>query len=202
MNNLKIDGAAKIAGGEYGTLEVDGMATCTGNLVAETVSADGMLKCEGDVKAGTLECDGMAKIRGTVQADRLDIDGMLKVSGNKIEANEIDCDGMIKVNGSISADSIRANGCIDAEEVTGESILVHSHRHFFVAFFHRTGSRVALIEATNVELRGVTADSVSGKDVRIGRGCRIGSVDCSGTLWISPWARVKNISGDYTSVNA
>jgi hypothetical protein len=41
---------------------------------------------------------------------------------------------------------------------------------------------------------------VNGKDVRIGRGCRVDSVDCSGTLWISPGAKVRNVSGNYTTV--
>jgi cytoskeletal protein CcmA (bactofilin family) len=201
MQNLKIDGAAKIAGGEYGILTVDGMATCLGDITAETMSADGMLKCEGDVKAGTLQCDGMTKIRGNLKAGRIDVDGMLKVSGSKIEADEIECDGMIKIDGEISADVIKADGCIDAEEITGDSIYVRSHRHFALPFFRRTGSRIKLIEATTVELRGVAAESVNGKDVRIGRGCRIANVDCSGTLWISPWAHVGNVTGDYASVD-
>ena len=200
MRDLTIDGMGKIDGGEYGTLKVDGMATCSGNLSAETAIVDGMFTGKGDVAAGTLSCDGMAKIRGNVKAGKLEVNGMLKLDGGKLEADEVSCDGMIKIRGEISADVIKADGCINAEEITGDSIYVRSHRHFFVPFFRRAGSCIKLIEATTVELKGVVAESVNGKDVRIGRGCRIDSVDCSGTLMISPWARVGKVTGDYATV--
>ena len=200
MRDLTIDGMSKIDGGEYGMLKVDGRATCSGNLSAETATVDGMFTGEGDVSVGALKCDGMAKIRGNVKAGKLEVDGMLKVGGSKLEADEISCDGMIKIRGEISADVIKADGCIDAEEITGDSIFVRSHGHFFRPFFHHAKSRIKLIESTTVELRGVVADSVNGKDVRIGRGCHINSVDCSGTLMISPWARVGTVTGDYATV--
>lgn len=198
MQNASIDGFSKIEGGEYGTLKVDGMATCAGNLSAETAIIDGMLKSEGDVTVGTLVCDGMARIRGNVRAGKIAIDGMLRVGGGKIEADEIECDGMIRIDGEISADVISADGCIDAREIMGDRVEIYSHRHFAIPFFRRAGSRIELIEATTVGLRGVVADRVNGKDVRIERGCRIDSVDCTGTLWISPWARVGNVSGNHT----
>jgi cytoskeletal protein CcmA (bactofilin family) len=200
MRDLTIDGISKIEGGEYGTLKIDGMATCKGNLSAEAANVDGMFTGEGDVSVGTFVCDGMAKIRGNVKAGKLEVNGMLKIDGIKLEADEISCDGMIKLRGEISADVIKADGCIDAEEITGDSIYVRSHRHFFHPFFHHAGSRIKLIEATTVDLREVVAESVNGKDVRIGRGCRIDSIDCSGTLMISPWARVGTVTGDYETV--
>lgn len=199
MQNLNIDGAGSIDGGEYGIVKIDGMATCSGALSAESVHVDGMFKCKGSLSVEHFHCDGMARIEGNVKAGKIVADGMLAIKGGtKIEADEIDCDGMIKISGEISADRIVSDGCIDAEEITGDSIVIHSHRHFYIPFFWTARSRITLIEATTVELRGVIAASVNGKDVRIERGCRIESVDCSGTLWISPWARVKNVSGNYT----
>jgi cytoskeletal protein CcmA (bactofilin family) len=202
MQNMKIDGAGSIDGGEYGIVEIDGMATCTGDLSAESVQVDGMFKCKGSLKAGRLHCDGMAKIQGNVKAGRIEANGMLAVKGGtKIEADEIDCDGMIKIDGEISADRIMADGCIDAAEITGDSIVIHSHGHFFIPFFRTPRSRIKLIEATTIALRSVVAESVNGKDIRIERGCRIESIDCSGTLWISPWASVRNVSGNYSMAN-
>jgi cytoskeletal protein CcmA (bactofilin family) len=202
MHNLKIDGVGTIVGGEYASVTIDGMATCDGALIAERIDIDGMFTCKGTLKADEIKCDGMAKVRGNIKAGKIDADGMISVTGGrKIEADEIDCDGMIKIDGEISADRILADGCIDAEEITGDSIVIRSHRHFFLPFLRASHSRIKLIEATTIELRGVVANSVNGKNVRIGRGCRIESVDCSGTLWISPMARVKNISGAHETVN-
>lgn len=195
MQDLKIDGYAKITGGDYGNVSIDGMATCDGDITAVRLTVDGMLKSEGSLDAKTLDCDGMTKVRGAVRAGKMSIDGMLTVRGGKIEADEIECDGLITVNGEISADVIKADGCIDACEITGDSIYIRSRRHIFFPFFRGRKSRIKLIEATTVELRGVESESVNGTNVRIDWGCRIESVDCSGTLWISPGARVKNVSG-------
>lgn len=126
---------------------------------------------------------------------------MLKVTeGNKITAESIECDGVITVRGEISADSISADGFIDAAEITGDSIRIRSHVRGLWLWFGKH-SRINMIEATRVELRGVVADSVNGCDVRIDRGCRIKAVDCSGTLWISPGAQVGKITGTYTVVD-
>lgn len=201
MQNLKIDGYAKITGGEYGNVSIDGMATCDGDLAADRLTVDGMLQGKGSIEAKEIDCDGMTKVRGTVRAGTMRIDGMLSVRGGKIEADEIECDGLITVNGEISADVIKADGCIDADEITGDSIYIRSRRHMFFPFFRGRKSRIKLIEATTVELRGVESQSVNGRDVRIDWGCRIESVDCSGTLWISNGARVRNVSGTYTRVN-
>ncbi len=131
MQNLSVDGVAKIEGGEYGTITIDGMATASGDISAESVSVDGMFKCAGSLTARLVSCDGMAKIRGNAKAGKMTVNGMLTVTdGNKIEADEIECDGMVKVDGEISADRIRANGLIDAAEITGDDILIRSHRHF------------------------------------------------------------------------
>ena len=51
------------------------------------------------------------------------------------------------------------------------------------------------------ELRGVTAGTVNGQDVRIGPYCRIGNLDCNGTLYVDPKAEVKNLTGNYTQVS-
>lgn len=201
MENLKIDGLATFQGGEYGVLSIDGKAKCTGNIKAETMNVDGMFKSTGSVEAVLLVCDGLARFSGNVKAKKLVIDGLLKVDGgNKIEADDIECDGLIKVDGEISADKIKIDGFIDAGEITGDSIIIKSHKRFTVPFFGSKRSKIRLIEATTIELHGVESKEVNGKDIRIDRGCKIDSVDCSGTLWISPNAQVKNVTGNYTLV--
>ena len=59
------------------------------------------------------------------------------------------------------------------------------------ACLQRTFPTVQLIEATTIELRGVTAGTVNGQDVRTGPYCGIGNLDCNGTLYVDPKAEVK-----------
>lgn len=201
MQNLTIDGIGTLNGGEYGIVKVDGIAHINGDLVCETMDVDGLLKASGALKTGTLMCDGSASFKGSVTAGRIAVDGMLKVTeGNRITAESIECDGRMSVSGEISADSISADGFIDAAEITGDTIRIRSCQRGAFFFLRSRHSRIRMIEATRVELRGVVADSVNGCDVRIDRGCRIKAVDCCGTLWISPGASVGSITGTYTRV--
>ncbi|HKL86270.1 MAG TPA: hypothetical protein VJ861_08070 [Treponemataceae bacterium] len=203
MENVKIDGVASFKGGEYGILTIDGKATCSGNISAETMNVDGIFKCSGEIQAGLLICDGVARVNGNVKAKKIIIDGILKIDGgNKLVAEEIDCDGLIKIDGEISADIIKIDGFIEAGEITGDSVFIRSPKSFFLSLFKSKRSKIRLIEATNVEIQGLRAQEVNGKDIRIECGCIIDSVDCSGTLWISPKAEVKNLSGNFTRIDS
>jgi len=196
MQDLKIEGIGTIAGSEYGNVLTDGVVTCNGDLKADMIRTDGIFTCKGSIVAERLDCDGMATVRGNIQAKKVCIDGMLTVSdGTKIEATEILCDGLIKLNGQISADRIDADGNIDALEIVGDRISIQSH---YRKWFFPCRSRIELIEATTVDLRGVEAKAVNGKDVTIGNGCRVESIDCSGTLRVARDARVGTVTGQYT----
>lgn len=233
MNDVKIEGTGRIEAGEYGSVKVDGVARCDGEMRAESLHVDGIFRSRGNLRAVRMDCDGIVRVRGSLQADVLGVDGVLRVEGNlktgsldldgmatvdgnisagqmtvdglltvrggtKIEATKICCDGMIRLDGEISADSIDADGLIRAKEIVGETVRIQSRRPGLFAFFMRRSSRIPLIEATTVELRGVSAETVNGKDVSIGRGCRIERLDCSGTLRIARGAKVKTITGEYT----
>lgn len=198
MQDIKIDGTGIIESGKYGVIEIDGSGKCTGDLQAESIKVDGLFRCAGSIQTGRLDCDGMVKIAGNIQAKSIDIDGYLKVSGGtRIEADEIRCDGMIRLEGEVSADVILADGFICAKEIVGETVRIKSKAGRFLRLFWGKRSRIPLIEATTIELQGVVADTVNGKDITIGRDCRIERVDCSGTLSVGRGARIGEISGGY-----
>lgn len=199
METLRIDGIRTIDGGEYDRVQVDGIGKCRGNIKTRTIDIDGMFRCEGSVEAEQFDCDGTVKISGNVRAGRIDIDGIMTVTGGtKIESGEIYCDGIIRINGEISADRIEADGCISACEIVGEYIRIHSHGHWLMSFLGFARSKIDLIEATGIELRGVVAGTVNGRNIVIGPGCKIENLDCSGKLRVSPKAQVGTISGNFT----
>jgi cytoskeletal protein CcmA (bactofilin family) len=197
MQDFKIDGVGKIGGGEYGRLTIDGLGACEGDLKAEALLVDGTFTSRGALTAGSFVCDGLAKFYGNMKVDKIEVDGMLSVKGGtKVEATEIFCDGFISLDGEMSADRIEADGSISAREIVGDRIRILSRHHGFAIFSRR--SRIELIEATEVEISGVIAREVNGKVVTIGPDCRIDLVDCSGSLYVSPRARVGKITGNYT----
>ncbi len=201
MQDFYIEGIGRINGGEFGTVTVEGVGNCSGNLKAELIRVEGVFHCQGGLEAGLLDCEGVADFSMDIRAKKISVEGVLNLKkGAKIEAEEITCEGVIRTSGEISADVIRAEGCISAEEIVGDHIQINSdyHPRFISRIFSRAKSDVKLIEATTIEIRGVTAETVNGKNIVIGRDCRIESVDCSGTLYIDKSAYVRNITGEYT----
>jgi cytoskeletal protein CcmA (bactofilin family) len=201
MNNFNMEGIGKINGGDFDTVTVEGVGTCTNNLKAESIRIEGVFNCSGEVEAGLLYCKGVGDFKGNIRSKKMVVEGVLTVKDdNKIEAEEITCEGVIKTGGEISADIINAEGCIVANEIVGDQIkiITRYRANRFFNFFNKDKSDVRLIEATTIELRDVTAETVNGRDITIGPFCKIDNIDCSGTLSIDRSAIVKNISGNYT----
>lgn len=199
MNNIRIDGKGIIGQGEYDTVVIDGMAQCDGDLKVENLKVDGKFKCRGRLTAGTISCDGMAEIEADLFAKKLLVDGMLNVrNGANLEAEEIICDGSLHAEGQISADRIEADGFVSAKEIVGDQITIHSHNSRLAKLLMKMSSQADLIEATRIQLRGVTAKTVNGCDVVIGPNCKIDRLDCSGTLSIDETAQVGVITGNGT----
>ena len=199
-NDIKIEGISKFTGGEYSRVKVDGIADCGGDIKAESIDIDGIFNCKGAVTADFIDCDGTADFSGNIFVGELDVDGVFNISsGNKLEAEKIFCDGFINIKGQVSADLIRAEGVVSAEEIVGDDICIKSNIGRFWKLFIRK-SRIKLIEATTIELEGVIATDVNGKNIIIGKNCRIENIDCSGTLQLHPRAKVSNITGNYTNL--
>lgn len=202
MQNFKMEGIGTISGGEYDIVKIEGVGSCKGNIKANEISIEGVFDCNGDVETGLLYCEGVADFKSNIRAKKLVIEGVLSErSGGKIEAEEIVCDGAISTKGEVSADIINAEGCIEANEIVGDRIRINSRftRGKILTLINRIQSKVKLIEATTIELRGVTAEVVNGNDITIGPKCNINTIDCSGVLFIDKTAKVNKITGNYTT---
>ena len=201
MQDIRIEGVGKINGGDYGVIRIDGAGECAGDVIAQTIKIDGKYKCQGVTKAELIDCDGMATFNGNVQVKTLRVDGLCKINSGSVEAEEVDCDGSMTVSGQISADTLLADGLIDAKEIVGDRVVIKSRISMLARLFIKHLSTADLIEATTIELEGVTARTVNGSDVTIGPGCRIETLDCSGRLFIHKDSTVKIITGDYTLID-
>lgn len=199
MRNISIDAIGTLSEGEYGRVDIDGIATCEGDLKAERLDIDGKFKCFGTLTAELVNCDGMAEFTGNLSVGTMDIDGMLVVTeGNQIDAHKITCDGSLHIHGQISTDVLEADGIVHAQEIVGDRITIDSNPGLIIRLFSKRLSRVDLIEATTIRLSGVSARAVNGQDVYIGPYCEIEEVDCTGTLSIDATARVGKVTGNST----
>lgn len=102
-------------------------------------------------------------------------------------------EGLISVNGAISADLIDSDGMVCADSIVGDTVNIRSAAGRFVKWIMAKKSTVRLIEAANVTISKLDAETVNGENVTIGPKCRVKTVDCSDNLTIDPTAVVETI---------
>lgn len=218
----EINGDLECAGRlDAGELEINGAVKVSGAAGVEGLTVDGAITVEGDkLECGQVECDGAIKVNGGMTASAIEVDGALNAKGD-VSADSIDVDGWLKTEGQVSADRIHVEGAISAAEIVGDEVLIWNQTRGFTglgftvtvggrkfSFGSDSGrghsdkvSKIGLIEATTIALKGVTAQTVNGTDVTIGPGCVIESLDCNGILRLDEAAQVGSITGNYTTAD-
>jgi len=125
FKDLKINGIGQVAGGVYGKIVADGLATLSGDVVCESLTANGTLKVKESVEAGKFRMNGTGSTSGSIRGGELRIDGMLKVDGY-VKYDEMDINGMLTATGGVTGEHAKVHGGIKTRENVGfESLKVH-----------------------------------------------------------------------------
>ena len=220
FDNIIVNGAAVFSDG-FDALEVriDGTIKCNGDAVCNSIICNGSarffgglnikeLHCNGSlissgtqpVQIGQIYCSGATKFFSDVITDTIDTDGSFNTeNGCNLNAKRVFCDGSIIVNGDINTDMLNADGYIFANTINSKKVYINSMpgRKLRKLLAKKSDTAISLINADEIELIGVKASKVIGKNIKIGSGCIIDSVECSGELSIDENAKVSEILGDY-----
>lgn len=216
MNDIHISGTGTVTPGQYDSVTVSGMGKCPGALRADEITVNGTFKVEGSsecrkltvngtfkgqgaLSAEEVVCNGAATVEDDMTANTLSVAGVLHCEGDKLQSRELSCAGILTMDGLVSCDQIHVTGILKAEQLEGRSIRIRSHRpELLRRFWLSKGlSRVDYIQGEEVELSGVTAETVTGTNITIGPDCNIERIRCNGTLKLDPTAVVEDIAGDY-----
>ncbi len=212
--DYKFSGAGTVPAGEYEAVKVSGSARLAGDVRCTSLSVSGSFGGSGSITcSGGVHLSGSASIDGPISAGELKASGAFKCKG--LRGGDLRVAGAARVDGDMEGDSIRVSGSINCSGlVNADRIEIHIEgtcsagsmggseigieakpcsgglSRFFSK--NRCGSmRVAeSIEGDNIYLEQVTCPSVIGRNVTIGPGCRIGSVQFSENVEISPDAQV------------
>ena len=194
---IHISGSGKINGSVScselvisGSGKVEGDLNCSGIF---RISGSG--KILGAVRANACSISGSGKVEGPA-----DIAAEMKVSGaghtGPLRCTELRVSGSYRANGDVSAERAVIRGAIgcdgllnageldivlggdcSADSVGGSTISVSRAGVGFFASLFGIGEHYFTvrnsIEGDTIKLENVIADSVIGRDVTIGRGCRI-----------------------------
>ena len=95
MRKERIEGIGSIVGGEYESIEAEGLAKLKGDVKAETFTIEGFFKSKGRIEAKTLKIEGVHRAFRDIKAEEVIIDGILKLKRASLMADRIKCDGVI-----------------------------------------------------------------------------------------------------------
>ncbi|MDQ6423356.1 FapA family protein [Paenibacillus sp. LHD-117] len=213
LPNLTMSGWSRANGGEYGNVQIDGVAKVAGNLsAAYGIRAQGVVNVGGNVYAPELRCEGKVTVDGGMISRTVYLDGMLKVSG-RIEADSLKLDGFLTAGSDIEAETfigrgvVKTDGLLNAgtvelglahktskvREIGGETVIVRrlgGSRWSWLWSWALPSSEsrldAELIEGDIVRLEYTHAAVVRGGQIVIGKGCKIGKAEYKMRLTVHP----------------
>ncbi len=199
-----------------GEISVSGSLKNTGTLTTKELKASGSVKNDGDVTAAKVEVSGSFKTEGNFYSEeKIRVSGGLRVEGS-LKATELKVYGGLKAKGDVEAEKaflaggLTCDGLVNAEDVYidisnykgsrvgsigGSKITVEANnsKSFIVRLFDKTTSYLEVadsVEGDEISLEYTIAETVTGKNVKIGKGCMIGVVYYSETIETSPDAKI------------
>ncbi len=215
MNDFKISGAGQMIGGEYGDVRISGSCKITGDIRCESIkvsgstTSDGNIVCKGDMRisgafkggdvtANGIEISGGSKF-GNVKGGNVKISGSVKASS--VEAENACISGSVKIEGLLNAENIYIE-CDDSEigsiGCTELEVNLHGESGKAVLGIFKTKHCRALktdtIEGDKISICYTAANTVRGKDITIGKGCKIGRVEYTGTCTVDADAEVGELT--------
>lgn len=202
-NEFKCSGSGKVVNSlKIGTGKVSGSAKFEDVVTAEYFTVSGSATIVGPFNVGELKTSGSLKVETEVKGESIHVSGSLKVEGD-CSAEQFYLSGGCQIGGLLNAGQIdiKLGGRCDIQSIGAEAITVKVG-HFngalldlFSSLFSQEPYLYAsTIEGDDLYLENTVAKTVRGRNIVIGRGCDIESVEYSGSLDLNDGAKVKNQS--------
>lgn len=198
---FKCSGSGKVVNSlKIGTGKVSGSAKFEDQVIADAFTVSGSATIVGPFTVGELKSSGSLKVETEVKAESIHVSGSLKVESD-CSAEQFYLSGGCQIGGLLNADQIdiKLGGRCDIQAIGSESITVKIG-HFngalmdlFSSLFSQEPYLYAnSIESDDIYLENTIAKTVRGRNIVIGRGCDIETVEYTGSLDLTDNAKVKN----------
>ena len=195
MQSIKISGTGTINGGQYDEIITTGSAKIKGKVKCDLFKTSGSINSDSSVEAREFKTSGSAKIEGNLKIDEGKSSGAIRVEG-KIDADEFSVSGSMVVSGDVNVDHFTAkisNGSF--VNIYGDKISINEGEIHGSVFFHDVVKNIKAesIEATEIYIKDVTVDRVSGDKVFVDEGCTVRVVEYRDSLDISLKTKIDTI---------
>lgn len=188
---IRGSGAVRIAGSaQCGQLSASGsFHVDTSMQVRARASVSGSVQIGTQLTADEISTSGCLQA-GSVRCRSYSGSGSCRIAGD-LEAESVSLSGGVEIGGLLNAESVALspNRLVRIGAIGGGQIrIVSENVPGFLGLFHSNPgcARIGTIEGDDVELEYVEAEIVRGRNVRIGKGCRIGRVEYSAALTAEP----------------
>jgi cytoskeletal protein CcmA (bactofilin family) len=223
FRNVKISGAGSVTSPIHAeTVNITGGVKIDGSVESREIRITGGVKIAGDVTGDEIIISGGVSIDGSIRGEKMDLAGGtrirgalkgtdVRISGESTIGLDMECETLTVHGGIFCGGTVNCGTCdidlageSEIKELVGGRITVVNKgrdRGGFNLSFKKlkivtSGDsvlRVQTIEGDRIELENTIAEVVRGGDVSIGRGCRIGRVEHTGTIWVSQDSKVDEV---------
>lgn len=210
-HDISIIGDGSSSGGVYGKVKVVGDSSFNDNLFCDQFKCTGTSVIYGSLESTDIKITGTLNLRERAaagdedqegnyapnlhaKAEHMKVVGELHVSGN-CQVEDMKLNGRFTIAGMLSAEqmTLKIMGPSEVREMGGSIISVKSGKgKMFEGLFSGQKSvlKAGMIEGDDIELEYTEAEVVRGDKIKIGPGCRIGTVEYRSSLQIHPQSEV------------
>ncbi|UPK43450.1 hypothetical protein [Paenibacillus pabuli] len=210
-HDISIIGDGSSSGGVYGKVKVVGDSSFNDTLICDQFKCTGTSVIYGSLESTDIKITGTLTLKERAaasdkdqesnyasnlyaKAEHMKVVGELHVSGD-CQVEHMKLNGRFTITGMLSAEdmTLRIMGPSEVREMGGSIISVKSGKgKLFESLFSEQKSvlKAELIEGDDIELEYTEAEVVRGDKIKIGPGCRIGTVEYRSSLLIHPQSEV------------
>ncbi|MCM3786632.1 hypothetical protein M3231_27235 [Neobacillus mesonae] len=162
-----------------------GEISIDGGLNADKTALLGTIRVNGKMQVRKLKALGHTEVRGDVRGELLKVTGGLTIHEGDCTAERLLIRGTFNTEGALNAEhiGIKLYGPCNASEIGGSEVRIHRSLGSWLSYMflrkEKQSMTADVIEGDDVYLEHVEARIVRGRNVVIGRGCKIGTVEYS-----------------------
>ena len=184
--DFKASGSTKFSGSLAAVnVKMKGKFSANGKITAEdNVTAYGKLKCADSIKANAMRAFGAIKVEKDVEGENVEINGSLN------------CNGLVNAETfTLRSDARSRIGCVGGGSIT---IKTKGIRKFLsmiplLSRILKPLSVESYIEGEEIFVESLSCPKIIGSHVVIGKGCKIGLVQYTDKIEISPKAKAERV---------
>lgn len=195
VKNIDVSGSVVCRQLTTHSVDISGKISVDGTTECSDIDVSGKMKCKA-FKAHSVDASGKISVDNDIECIDLGLSGKLECK--KLKATAIDVSGRINVDGDVECETAEISGSAEISDLlNAESISIESasesriasigcseitvkEKSRLLAFLNSSHAPILtadLIEGDNIILEKTHAKMVRGKNVHIGKGCKIGVLE-------------------------